>query len=73
MFFLPQNVRGQSQGERLLLAVEQEARTRGCKRAVVETSSFQAPGFYKRHGFEEFGQVEFGFGGHTRIFLRKNL
>ncbi len=73
MFFLPEDARGQSQGELLLSAIEQEARKRGCKRAVVETSSFQAPGFYKRHGYEEFGQVEFGLPGHVRVFLRKSL
>ena len=46
---------------------------RGCKKAVVETSSFQAPLFYMQHGFEEFGKVEFGIPGHARIFLRKYL
>lgn len=73
MFFLPDTMRGRSEGRRLLLAVEEEAKRRGCKRAVVETSSFQAPGFYKRHGYEEFGRVEFGLPGHARIFLRKSL
>ena len=73
MFFLPDAARGRSQGGRLLSAVEGEARRRGCRRAVVETSSFQAPGFYKRHGYEEFGRVEFGVPGHARIFLRKSL
>jgi len=73
MFFLPETVRGRSQGGRLLLAVEAEARRRGCKRAVVETSSFQAPGFYKRHGYEEFGRIEFGLPDHSRVLLRKSL
>ncbi|MER8610582.1 GNAT family N-acetyltransferase [Mesorhizobium sp. M0435] len=73
MFFLPVRLRGKSQGARLLAAVEEEARNRGCRRAVVETSSFQAPDFYLRHGYEEFGRVEFGIPGHARIFLRKTL
>lgn len=73
MLFLPEAVRGRSQGGRLLSAIEDEARRRGCKRAVVETSSFQAPGFYERHGYEEFGRVEFGLPGHARVFLRKTL
>lgn len=73
MFFLPECVRGHSRGGRLLSAVEEEAKRRGCKRAVVETSSFQAPGFYERHGYEEFGRVDFGLPGHARVFLRKNL
>ncbi len=73
MFFLPDSVRGRSQGGRLLSIVEEEAKGRGCTRAVVETSSFQAPGFYERHGYEEFGRVEFGLPGHARVFLRKSL
>jgi len=73
MLFLPEDVRGHSQGGRLLSAIEEEARRRGCKRAVVETSSFQAPGFYERHGYQEFGRVEFDLPGQARVFLRKNL
>ncbi len=73
MFFLPEDIRGQSLGERLLSTIEEEAIKRGCRRAVVETSSFQAPDFYKRHGYKEFGQVEFGLPGHARVFLRKSL
>lgn len=73
MFFLPPHLRGLSYGRRLLDAVEAEARRRGCKRAVVETSSFQAPGFYRRHGYEEFGRVNFSLPGHARVFLRKDL
>ncbi|MBV9783896.1 MAG: GNAT family N-acetyltransferase [Acidisphaera sp.] len=73
MFFVRKEARGNALGARLLAAVEAEAIRRGCKKAVVETSSFQAPGFYKRHGYEEFGRVEFAVGDHTRIFLRKQL
>jgi len=73
MLFLPEDVRGYSQGGHLLSAIEAEAGRRGCKRAIVETSSFQAPGFYERHGYEEFGRVEFDLPGQARVFLRKNL
>jgi ribosomal protein S18 acetylase RimI-like enzyme len=55
------------------MQVEEEARRRGCRRAVVETSTFQAPAFYKRHGYEEFGRVPFALEGEARIFLRKEL
>ncbi|WP_246683399.1 GNAT family N-acetyltransferase [Mesorhizobium sp. B2-1-3A] len=73
MFFLPEPLRGRSFGSQILKVVEEEAVRRGCKKAVVETSSFQAPLFYVRHGFEEFGKVEFAIPGHARIFLRKDL
>ena len=73
MFFLPESLRGSGVGSRLLARVEAEARRRGCQRAVVETSSFQAPGFYRRHGYEEFGRVAFAVPDHARVFLRKEL
>jgi len=73
MLFLTEALRGRSYGSQLLRCVEQEAKRRGCTQAVVETSSFQAPNFYRRHGYEEFGKVSFGIEPHTRIFLRKRL
>ncbi len=69
MFFLPKSLRGSGIGGRLLDEVETEARRRGCRRAVVETSSFQAPGFYMGHGYREFGRVPFAVANHARIFL----
>jgi len=71
MFFLPDALRGQDLGRRLLDQVEAEARRRGCRFAVVETSSFQAPGFYLRHGYAEFGRVPFDVPGQARVFLSK--
>jgi GNAT superfamily N-acetyltransferase len=73
MFFLPAALRGQAAGAQLLAMVEGEAMRRGCKRAVVETSTFQAPGFYVRHGYHEFGRVSFEVDGHARVFMRKEL
>jgi GNAT superfamily N-acetyltransferase len=51
MFFIPECLRGRGLGGRLLLRAEDEARHCGCGRAVVETSSFQAPHFYENHGY----------------------
>jgi GNAT superfamily N-acetyltransferase len=73
MFFVPEYLRGRSYGARLLAAVEEAAKRRGCRAAVVETSSFQAPGFYARHGYVEFGRIPFAIDGQARIFLRKQL
>jgi GNAT superfamily N-acetyltransferase len=73
MFFLPETLRARGLGAQLLLKAEEEARRRGCARAVVETSSFQAPHFYEKHGYSEFGRVDFELPGHARIFLRKEL
>lgn len=46
--FVPAELRGQGHGTRLLRAFEQQALLRGCRRMVVETHDFQAPGFSKR-------------------------
>ena len=45
---------------------------RGCHSAWVETFSFQAPGFYRKLGYEPFGELDYP-PGHKRIFLHKRL
>ncbi|MGN6330335.1 MAG: GNAT family N-acetyltransferase [Motilibacteraceae bacterium] len=45
--------RGSGVGARLLSAFEDEARARGCQHVFVTSFTFQAPGFYERHGYRE--------------------
>ena len=49
---------GETFGSRLLEAAEKEARRRGCRYAFVDTFSFQAPAFYKKHGYAEVFTLE---------------
>jgi hypothetical protein len=35
--------------------------------------SFQAPDFYRKLGYEEFGRLDDFPPGHSRLFFRKNL
>jgi GNAT superfamily N-acetyltransferase len=65
--------RRQGWGARLLQAAEAEARARGCTRMVVSSMTFQAPGFYQRHGYVETGRTLGLPGGHADIHLLKAL
>ena len=57
----------------LMAAAEKEAVNRGCKHALVDTFSFQAPGFYRRIGYTEFGRLAGFSGRYERHYLHKAL
>jgi GNAT superfamily N-acetyltransferase len=63
---------GAGTGTTILRLAEEEAARRGCRAATLVTVSFQAPDFYARHGWEEFGRIETA-PGVARIFMRKTL
>jgi GNAT superfamily N-acetyltransferase len=60
-------------GSRLLRAAEAEALANGCTDAVLDTFSFQARGFYERHGYEVYASLEGFPPGHRQLFLHKRL
>jgi len=65
--------RRQRVGSQLLLDAEAIARERRCSHSYLDTFSFQAPEFYKRRGYQEFGRLEGFPPGHARIWLSKTL
>ncbi len=66
--------RTQGAGARLLAAAERVARERGCHQIVVSSFTFQAPGFYERHGFVETGRTEgLPIEGAADVHLAKRL
>jgi GNAT superfamily N-acetyltransferase len=73
LFYLPEELRGTGLGGRIIARAEDEARRRGCTAAFVYTVTFQAPGFYERHGYRRFGEIACPPDGATRIFLTKPL
>jgi len=73
LLWIKNELRGCGYGHRLLTRAEDEARQRGAKNAYLDTFSFQAPDFYKKHGYQVFGELEFFPPGHQRYFFRKQL
>ncbi len=65
-------LRGQGLGRRLIQAAESRALERGCHSVWLDTFSFQAPGFYRRLGFEQFGELDWS-AEHKRLFFYKRL
>ncbi|WBB65167.1 GNAT family N-acetyltransferase [Micromonospora sp. WMMD812] len=60
-------------GGRLLRAAEEEARRRGCTEISVASFSFQAPHFYRRHGYSDTGIRDGIPGGHVDHHFWKSL
>ena len=67
------DLRGAGLGSRLLAAAETEARARGCFQMVVFSHTFQAPDFYRRHGYVEYGRTENSPRGHADVHFTKEL
>jgi ribosomal protein S18 acetylase RimI-like enzyme len=68
-----EQVRGEGWGSRLIELFEAEGTARGCHGAWVDTYGFQAPIFYKRVGYQEFGRLEEFPPGSARHFFWKPL
>ena len=71
--WLPSALRGAGWGARLLASAEDEARRRGCGHAHLYSYSFQAPGFYLKHGYAIYGALEGYPPREKRVLLRKKL
>jgi GNAT superfamily N-acetyltransferase len=73
LVYLPAALRRNGIGSRALRMAEEEARNRGCRNAVLYTISFQAPEFYARHGWQEFGRIACEPAGTSRVFMTKRF
>jgi GNAT superfamily N-acetyltransferase len=71
--WLDQALRGKGVGAELLTRAEATARERGCTNAYTDTFSFQAPGFWQRNGYVEFGRLDGMPAGHARVWFKKSL
>ena len=68
-----EDLRGAGLGARLMAMAEAEAIGRGCIGAQVDTVTFQAPGFYRKLGYETVGTVEGFPPGYARHYFSKRL
>jgi len=73
LLWVKEALRGRGLGHRLLQLAEEEGRKRGACGAYLDTFSFQAPDFYRDHGYEVFGELDEFPPGHKRHYMRKKL
>ena len=73
LLWLPEALRGTGLGTCLIAEAEAEAMRRGCLGAHLDTFDFQAPGFYRKLGYEMFGSIEDHPPGHMRFWMRKRF
>jgi ribosomal protein S18 acetylase RimI-like enzyme len=60
-------------GGRLIEAAVAEAAARGCAYVQLATYDFQAPDFYRRHGFEMIAEIPEKPLGHVEYVMRRLL
>lgn len=72
LLWVREDLRRAGIGRMMMAEAERRARQRGCHSIWLDTFSFQAPGFYAKLGFREFGRLDYP-PGHQRIFLQKQL
>lgn len=73
LFWLPEALRRQGHGRKLMEMAETEARKRGCVGIYLNTASFQAPDFYPKLGFKVFAVMDDFPPGHKNYYLMKRL
>ena len=73
ILWVDENHRGKGIGTKLIHEAEKEAVLRKCHHVHVDTMSWQAPEFYKKHGYETIGILPDIPAGHQKYLLFKEL
>ena len=73
ILWVREDCRRKGLGSKLLIEAEKEAVRRGCHHIHVDTMSWQAPDFYKKHGYETIGILPDIPKGNQKYLLMKSL
>ena len=73
ILFVDEKIRGQGLGKELLQEAESWARKNGYGHVHLSSFSFQAPGFYKKQGYQVHGKLGPFPKGHTRYYFKKKI
>ena len=73
LLWLKEGARGSGIGRRLMQAAEQRARRERKELVFLNSYTFQAPGFYRKLGYESFGRIRDYPRGANRVFFVKRL
>ncbi len=73
ILWVDENFRSKKIGSRLLIAAENEAKKRGCHSVHVDTMSWQAPEFYKKHGYELISELDNIPNGYKKFHFVKEF
>ncbi|MCC6716520.1 MAG: GNAT family N-acetyltransferase [Acetobacteraceae bacterium] len=73
LFILEPAARRGGTGSRILALAEAEAQARGCVGVWLDSYGFQAPEFYRRHGYQVIGTLPNYPAPHGRYFLAKRF
>ena len=73
ILWVHENHRKKGIGSKLLMEAEEEAIRRGCHHVHLDTMSWQAPDFYKKHGYEVIGILPHIPKGNYKYLLQKKL
>jgi predicted N-acetyltransferase YhbS len=73
LLWVSERYRGKGCGGSLMKTAEAEARSRGVRNVYLDSFSFQAPAFYAKLGYREFGRLKEFPAGNDRVWMTKAL
>ncbi|MFC0186721.1 GNAT family N-acetyltransferase [Fictibacillus aquaticus] len=73
LFWIDEKLRGKGYGKELMTAAEELALNKGCKLIKLDTLSFQAPEFYEKLGYLEYGKLDNFPEGFSHHFFYKRM